>query len=82
MEPSFSGCIYKITATLKIQSGNSGEDGDRKIARTWGIGSLMWDCLLIMSEATAMKYHQYDCLNMSWTRTIIVDIPKETRERL
>ena len=33
-------------------------------------------CLLVISETTSIKSHQSDSLNMSWTRTIPIDMPK------
>lgn len=33
-------------------------------------------CLLVMSETTPIMSHQNDCLNMSWTRMILVNLPK------
>lgn len=45
-------------------TGHCGQGGG-KTERTRRIGSLLLDCLLEMSEATAVKSHQHGCLNMS-----------------
>lgn len=35
--------------------------------------SLLWDCVLVMSEAIAIKPHQHGYLNMTWMRTTAID---------
>ena len=37
--------------------------GDRRVFRIRGTGSLLWDCVRAMAEATAIKVHQHGCLN-------------------
>lgn len=34
--------------------------------------SLLWDCVLVMSEAIAIKPHQHGYLNMTWMRTTAI----------
>lgn len=35
--------------------------------------SLLWDCVLVMSEAIAIKPHRYCYLSMTWMRTTAID---------
>lgn len=34
--------------------------------------NLLWDCVLVMSEAIAIKPHQHGYLNMTWMRTTAI----------
>lgn len=35
-----------------------------------------YTCLLVMSETTSIMSHQNDCLNVSWTRGVLGNLPK------
>ena len=45
------------------------EENGWKTVRASGSGSLPWDCVSVITEATPRKSHQRDCPSMSWTRT-------------
>jgi hypothetical protein len=38
-------------------------------------------CLLLTSESTPIKSHQLGCLNMSFTKTVTIDMSKWTGDR-
>lgn len=55
-----------------IVPGRSGKSGVLGHAELHRLDTRL--CLLRMSEVIPMTTHQYHCLNLSWTRTIPIDI--------
>lgn len=50
----------------------------KDIVRASRWGSLLWDFLLVMSQATPINSHQHECLDMSWTRETMKDMHANT----
>lgn len=59
VDPSPNGYIYKTTSTPKAE--RTLQKGGGKFVKAKGSESL----LLVISEATPLRSHQYDCINMS-----------------
>lgn len=71
--------FYQTTLVLKAQ-GSLQKNWREDIKSQWS-GSLLWDCLLRMKEATPKKSHHSAYLNISWIRATTTDLLKWMGER-
>ena len=78
VDSSPNGYIYKTIPTPKAQEivHKRWKDCKSQKAREFAVRLY----LLVISEATPIKSHQHDCLNMSWTRMAAMHMPNWTEK--